>query len=162
MSADIYSLGAIIYFLRNGQDPVYLRFDKCGYPIFPNRLEDYGHTSIMGRMMCQRPEERLKLDEMDFCGFTKEHSCAICNQKLDGNFVDEFLPTNGKATCRESLVAVIKKIEVSSIGIIHIIYYADVGMVFLDGNRQIWGQKFLVVYNFRDKRRRSGRCVSNE
>jgi len=61
--------------------PIGLQFDKCGYP----KIKD-GHNSLIGRMLCQRKEERLKLDEITLINgiFSfKRINCSICTKGGD-------------------------------------------------------------------------------
>nr|CAD2194576.1 unnamed protein product [Meloidogyne enterolobii] len=70
-SADVFSLGAII----------------CGYPEYIDRPKGHSHSSISGRMMCKRKEERLKLDEIEIQNknqffLLKTRNCTICGRIL--------------------------------------------------------------------------------
>jgi serine/threonine protein kinase len=53
-SADVYSLGATMYFMLKGRNPKpkKLLYNPCESP-------------IVRRMMCQRREERLKLEDLE-------------------------------------------------------------------------------------------------
>ncbi|KAF7635939.1 hypothetical protein Mgra_00004658, partial [Meloidogyne graminicola] len=85
-SADVFSLGAIMFFMTRGIHPNGYYFDKCGYPEYIDRPKGYSHSSISGRMMCKRREERLKLDEIEIQNnnqfyLLKIRYCLICGKK---------------------------------------------------------------------------------
>uniref|UniRef100_A0A914NIJ6 Protein kinase domain-containing protein n=1 Tax=Meloidogyne incognita TaxID=6306 RepID=A0A914NIJ6_MELIC len=86
-SADVFSLGAIMYFMTRGSHLSSFYFDRCGYPEYIDRPKGHSHSSISGRMMCKRKEERLKLDEIEIQNknqffLLKTRNCTICGRIL--------------------------------------------------------------------------------
>lgn len=62
MSADIYSIGAIFYYMLKGKDPPdNVLFDESKKPIFDGVFYSSDAKDLLNQMMNQSPDERISL-----------------------------------------------------------------------------------------------------